>query len=799
MNTPIRKVLAIIVVLILVMATLPAGPVQAAPRADTIIDTDTTWTTDQTITEDVVITAHLTIESGVTVTFGCSDPLEENYSPEFLEIFIDVGGRLTADGVTFQGDGNAGCWAGIRIASEDDLTTISNSTIRDASEAIFVLRSSPKITNNEIYNLAGIDADPSEYDGSSTYGIRVYHTSGTTAPIIDGNTIYNLTAGAGIDGADGAFPGADGAKGGNGGNVYGIYVSGAASPIITNNTITDLYAGACGQGGDGAAGEAGPDAAAAGGNGITGSSGGDGGDGGNPGNVTGIGLYNADNPTVSGNTVARLYASDGCPGGNAGAGGNGGAGADGDASNPTGGSGGFGAAGGHGGRGSTDLYNLVTGISIIAPYNSGGDYPSYSPLEHNSISELYGSSGAAGGNGGNGGLGGAGGDGYVGAGSSAGAGGAGRTGGNGGIGGYGGYAGGVCGIYVLRVDVDIDSNTIDNLYSGDAGSSGNGGMGGAGGNGGTGGYESSSATYGNGGDGGSGGNGGRVETPGGAGFVGAIYVYGVPSQRIQVMNNDIWSVESGLGGDGGIPGSGGDGGDGGDVVDLGDAIGGDGGDGGNGGSGADGSDAGSSILVNISNITADVVHNTLVNALAPETGGLGSSAGLGGAAGAAGDGATPGASGDLGTNGSAGSGGGPGAAIAIFQSGSTNWFYVMNNILFCSTAASNSTGVSEEQANEINAVDHNLIYGWNTAASIAAGLGVDNLYLAPDFLSATDHHLVEGSPGIDAGDNFFTPSSDIEGASRPADGDGDAVAVATLGAYETVISLDWYYLPLAAR
>jgi hypothetical protein len=36
-------------------------------------------------------------------------------------------------------------------------------------------------------------------------------------------------------------------------------------------------------------------------------------------------------------------------------------------------------------------------------------------------------------------------------------------------------------------------------------------------------------------------------------------------------------------------------------------------------------------------------------------------------------------------------------------------------------------------------------------------LGDDNISLAPVFLSATDHHRVEGSPGIDAGDNFFTP------------------------------------------
>lgn len=114
----------------------------------------------------MVINAHLTIESGVTLTFACIDSQGENYNPNQLEVIIAVGGRLTADGVTFQGDETADCWSGIRIASEDDLNAIENSIIRDAGVEIFILRSSPTISGNEIYNLAGEDATPSEYDGS---------------------------------------------------------------------------------------------------------------------------------------------------------------------------------------------------------------------------------------------------------------------------------------------------------------------------------------------------------------------------------------------------------------------------------------------------------------------------------------------------------------------------------------------------------------------------------------------------------------------------------------------------------
>jgi len=59
----------------------------------------------------------------------------------------------------------------------------------------------------------------------------------------------------------------------------------------------------------------------------------------------------------------------------------------------------------------------------------------------------------------------------------------------------------------------------------------------------------------------------------------------------------------------------------------------------------------------------------------------------------------------------------------------------------------------------------------------------------PMFVNPYDHNfeLILGSPAIDSGDNSRASANDINGASRPIDGDGDGSAVADMGAFEASI------------
>jgi hypothetical protein len=49
--------------------------------------------------------------------------------------------------------------------------------------------------------------------------------------------------------------------------------------------------------------------------------------------------------------------------------------------------------------------------------------------------------------------------------------------------------------------------------------------------------------------------------------------------------------------------------------------------------------------------------------------------------------------------------------------------------------------------------------------------------------------LLSGSPAIDSGDDAHAAATDVTGVSRPADGNGDGMAVCDRGAYELVMEI----------
>ncbi len=781
------------IILVLLASTgLPPQPVYGLPP----ITTEVTWTSNQHLTEDLLIQngGHLIINSGVVVSISCSDGMDQGSDPNRVEIIVQPGGQLSADGVTFQGDSTGSCWAGITIASQDDQTTLQNSLIRDANRGLHIIDSSPTLIGNELKLLEGSgNLDPGG-DGDDVIGIQIEIQSGSAAPLIENNSIHHLTGGAGSDGVSGLMPGDNGMAGGDGGDVLGIYAGPGTSANLINNQILYLTSGSCGIGGAGADGAPATLSSNPGESGYDGGDGGNGGAAGNPGRVIGIAIHDTVQTTLESNTIAYLYQTDGCAGGKGGNGGAGSSGMDGAYPAPGGGSGGSGGNGGQGGSGSLSGEGLV-GIKV----DFSSDNTAQHLIESNTIHDLYAGNSGQGGDGGAGGSGGTGGDGYAGSVHDPTHGGGGGSGGSGGAGGATYHANTASAIQTLNLSIRIQANVIYAIYAGQGLRGSLGGHGGDGGAGGQGGADLDEYIYGQGGDGGDGGKGGNAGAGGSGGNMPGIQAAGSPALLVSLVNNDIWNTHAGLGGSSGTPGIGGSGGAGGDTFDLTESIGGDGGHGGNGGHGSIGGDAGSAFQITASNLSAEIINNTIVDAAAPANGGSGASGASGGSGGAAGQGGADGSPGTNGNFGATGLGGAGGWAFGFYQTGTHDSLQIINNIFYQSASFTHSTGIAETVPGEIDVVDFNNLYQWGTNVSISITPGPHNLSADPLFAAANDHHLIDGSPCIDAGTNQQAPLQDLKGDLRPQDGDWDGNAITDIGAYEVTVVSQRFFIPMLLR
>jgi hypothetical protein len=98
----------------------------------------------------------------------------------------------------------------------------------------------------------------------------------------------------------------------------------------------------------------------------------------------------------------------------------------------------------------------------------------------------------------------------------------------------------------------------------------------------------------------------------------------------------------------------------------------------------------------------------------------------------------------------------------------------------------------ENCAGAITSLGHNLDDGASCGFSAPGDLSNVGAMLGPladNGGPAMTHALLPGSPAIDAGDDASCPAADQRGVARPFDGDGDALAVCDIGAYEADIAV----------
>lgn len=139
-----------------------------------------------------------------------------------------------------------------------------------------------------------------------------------------------------------------------------------------------------------------------------------------------------------------------------------------------------------------------------------------------------------------------------------------------------------------------------------------------------------------------------------------------------------------------------------------------------------------------------------------------------------------------------------GDGITIY--GTTPAPTILNNLI-----VSNLYGIRVTSAVFNGLADYNDVWNNTTANYVNLNPGPHDISADPRFVDPNNHdyQLKSGSPAIDAGTNTFAPTKDIDGDSRPQDGDQDGAAEFDIGAdeylFKVIIWTDWVYLPTVIR
>jgi hypothetical protein len=110
----------------------------------------------------------------------------------------------------------------------------------------------------------------------------------------------------------------------------------------------------------------------------------------------------------------------------------------------------------------------------------------------------------------------------------------------------------------------------------------------------------------------------------------------------------------------------------------------------------------------------------------------------------------------------------------------------LKNTILASNTGGNTNGALISLGNNIDSQNTAGFSGPGDQINTDPLLGTLGYYGGP----TKTHALLAGSPAIDAGDNSGAPAEDQRGYIRPADGDGDSVAVVDVGAYEVASGND---------